>query len=281
MTCSAISPGSRSTEPLQLALNAAEDRLQLVLGSTDGALLHAQEFSAFGRAMPLLAPSLQHAFDRLGLNRQELKQRLQGIACVRGPGNFTGLRLSLATALGLAASLDVPLAGVDYLPLLGSGPFALLPGNTAHQVWVVTHARQNEVYLQAFSSPLPGEILPEPLFPAATVRLDEISDLLGRHAQASALTLVLGSGVRRNEPFFSALELPSNLTLLPPCWDHAPPWVLLRHALEAEHGAGVVAPLYLRESDAEESLPQLACKQGHDPEQMRAELDRLRDQNGS
>jgi tRNA threonylcarbamoyladenosine biosynthesis protein TsaB len=43
------------------------------------------------------------------------RQELTGIAVVRGPGNYAGLRVGLATAQGLALSLSVPIRGISTL----------------------------------------------------------------------------------------------------------------------------------------------------------------------
>ena len=45
-----------------------------------------------------------------------------GIAVCTGPGNFTGLRVAVAAARGLALALGVPAVGVSRLEVLGARP---------------------------------------------------------------------------------------------------------------------------------------------------------------
>ena len=68
-----------------------------------------------------------------GVERSELT----GIVVGTGPGSFTGMRLGLAMARGLAFALDVPVAGVSTLDALAAGAPGAVP---------VVDAGRREVY---------------------------------------------------------------------------------------------------------------------------------------
>lgn len=58
-----------------------------------------------------------------GVERSELT----GIVVGTGPGSFTGMRLGLAAARGLALALDLPVAGVSTLDALAAGAPGAVP----------------------------------------------------------------------------------------------------------------------------------------------------------
>ena len=75
---------------------------------------------------------------------------LDALAVGVGPGNFTGIRISVSAARGLALGLGIPAVGVSQFEALAEG----LPRPLA----VVEDARRSEVYVQEFT-PAPGEPL--------------------------------------------------------------------------------------------------------------------------
>ena len=76
-----------------LIMNASEGRIQFVL-EQEGSLACAQEWSAPSKGTELLTPALADAFQRLGIMPSDISR----IACVAGPGSFTGLRLAPPSA---------------------------------------------------------------------------------------------------------------------------------------------------------------------------------------
>lgn len=73
---------------------------------------------------PRLWTILDEVLDGAGLTLD----RIDLIAVCVGPGSFTGLRVGLAAAQGLALALDRPVIGLDSLYLLAAGlPWARLP----------------------------------------------------------------------------------------------------------------------------------------------------------
>lgn len=227
-----------------LALNACEERLQIVLGGRDGLLLH-QEWTAPGKAMSVLGPALEQGLERLGLAPADLA----GVACVRGPGSFTGIRIVLSTALGLLAGRGVPMAGLDYLPLLARSAAPFAHGSLA----VLTYARKGLAYAQTFSLPSG-----EPLTGLVVRRAEQLAELI---QDMPAPALCLGSALRRDPLLLEELTA-FGCSPLPPELDQPSAETLLAASLNAAYTAEPVPPLYVRASDAEENLPSIARQRG-------------------
>ena len=97
-----------------------------------------------------LVPLLTELLASQGLQWSDLT----AIAVGTGPGNFTGVRISVATARGLALGLGIPAIGVTRLEATAFGH--PLP------ITVVEDARRGDVYVQSFTAagPLPASLAP-------------------------------------------------------------------------------------------------------------------------
>ena len=91
-------------------------------------------------------------------------REIDGIVVGVGPGGFTGLRIGIATALGLGQALRVPVTGASTLEALAVGIAEVAPAGAV--VAPVLDARRRELFAAAYRS-RPGGGLKELLEPSA------------------------------------------------------------------------------------------------------------------
>lgn len=99
-----------------LAIDTATQIMSLALH--DGRkLLAEQTWHTFNNHTVELAPAIQVLLDRCGV---ELKA-LDALAVSIGPGSYSGLRVGVALAKGLAAANNLPLVGISTLDTIAAG----------------------------------------------------------------------------------------------------------------------------------------------------------------
>jgi tRNA threonylcarbamoyladenosine biosynthesis protein TsaB len=142
-----------------------------------------------------------------------------GLVVGTGPGSFTGTRIGLAVARGLALSLDLPVAGVSTLAALAAADPRAFP---------VVDARRGEVFV-----PGPAAVAPTQL-------------------EIPSGSLCVGDGARRYRDVLAGLgaEVPPDDSEL-----HVPR-ASLHAALAGPFGpADEVLPVYVRAPDADAWVP--------------------------
>ena len=128
---------------LILALDTATDRgtLALVEGET---LLAESSLESAGTYLSRLLPGVAALFAAAGRKPGDLG----AIGVSLGPGNFTGLRIGLATAKALAWALTCPLVPVPTMEVLAAQcPFQPQP------IGVVMDAKRSEVFWGLYRCP--------------------------------------------------------------------------------------------------------------------------------
>jgi tRNA threonylcarbamoyladenosine biosynthesis protein TsaB len=98
---------------LVLAIDSALDALGVALTDGDAVRASAQERMSRGQA-ERIAPLVQEIMQRGGAGFAELDR----IVVTIGPGSFTGVRVGLAFARGLALALSTPIVGISTLEAL-------------------------------------------------------------------------------------------------------------------------------------------------------------------
>ncbi|NLE75761.1 MAG: tRNA (adenosine(37)-N6)-threonylcarbamoyltransferase complex dimerization subunit type 1 TsaB [Chloroflexi bacterium] len=144
-----------------------------------------------------LAPRLDRMMRALGRTADDLS----GVGVTLGPGSFTGLRIGLSVAKGLALSHGLPLVGIPTLDTL-AWPHAGQRG----PLWAVIQAGRGRLCAACYGRAADGLALVEgPLL----VTLDELAGRLGEGAfvcgeleaeETAALRARLGSGLRLPRP---------------------------------------------------------------------------------
>jgi bifunctional N6-L-threonylcarbamoyladenine synthase / protein kinase Bud32 len=250
-----------------LAFDTANEVVAVGLGKLDAAsrsveLVASLEVEAHRASNTQLLPRIDSLLVEAGVSRDR-------IACVcvgRGPGSFTGVRIAMATAKGIASALGVALVGVSSLDVVAwnawsdgvRGPLAVVADAMRREVYPVRYevgeagVRRLEAD-RVVKAQLAAEELAAAVAPA--------SNALGESVDVNSIILQLaGDGLKKYAELFepAGVLLPENL------W--APTGAGLLLALQAawrageadpfdarRHNPGFLLPVYTRLSDAEEN----------------------------
>ena len=122
--------------------------------------------------------------------------QLDAVAVSMGPGSYTGLRIGLSEAKGLAYALDIPLIGIDTLKLLATRVMFSTDDIDPDTIFIpMVDARRMEVYTAAYDFALNEMMKPQALI------LDENS--YSELRMSGRPILYFGSGAAKAQELFA------------------------------------------------------------------------------
>ena len=183
------------------------------------------------------ASFIQIAIANLLEQQQMAISELDAIAVTLGPGSYTGLRVGLATAKGIAYSLQKPLIGLSTLTALANAVKQLVPNliEPSSQIFAMIDARRMEVF---------GAI-----YDANCSPIEQEQAMVLDHAKWNSLilqpTICIGNGLEKTKAF----NAPQKVTYLD---GHYSSQILLEMALVKLNASdfedlAYVGPNYLKD----------------------------------
>ena len=148
------------------------------------------------------ASFIQVAIEQLLQDQQMTLQALDAIAVTLGPGSYTGLRVGLATAKGIAYTLQKPLIGLSTLSALATAAMQLSSSTIepSTQIFAMIDARRMEIFGAIYDANC------NPIIPEQAIILDQ--------AKWSSLihqpTICIGNGQAKTKDFTTSHSV-SNL----------------------------------------------------------------------
>lgn len=199
-----------------LGIDTATAATAVALRLDDGSITEARDDPRAGQHpghATRLLPMVHQLLDRAGVDWGELDRIAVGI----GPGTFTGLRVGIATARGLAQSLSVDLVGVSSAHALAvpalkgrSDGAAASRSEGAGTVLSVIDARRGEVFAAVYGmrgrTEAPGTVLEARA--VRPERLGEVLEAARRNGQKQERGVVaVGDGAVRFREHLESLDV--------------------------------------------------------------------------
>jgi tRNA threonylcarbamoyladenosine biosynthesis protein TsaB len=124
-----------------LAINTSTTQFSLALIRVSGEVLAEYLISPGEKNFKTFMPAVYSILDACGKDIRDLK----AVAVASGPGSFTGLRVGLSMAKGIAQGLDIPIIGISSLEAMANQvPFM------KHPLCTLMTSRRGEVIFAVF-----------------------------------------------------------------------------------------------------------------------------------
>ena len=150
-----------------------------------------------------LVPKIRNILQRAKLTFRDIGL----IAVGSGPGSFTGIRIALATARGLALAAEIPVVGVNGFDVFLDVALPLLAQEK--QLYVVLDARRRDLFYQVYDVQEKSSSVPK------LVMSEELLQIV-----AERTSLVVGTGVHRVQALAQSERAIANCRFIAPCWEN-------------------------------------------------------------
>lgn len=226
-----------------LAFDTATEHVAIALGSRANAsvtLIDSSDLLAPRAALGRLLPTVRDLLEAHSLGMGDLEAVVVG----RGPGSFTGVRIAVATAKGLAHGAGIPLYGVSTLDAV-----AWNLANHRGVVGIVGDAMRGEVY------PALYRVAGGSVERLTRERVAKPADVAQEWAQLGEPVTIAGNALVKYADIFREVGQLADQSLWPvrgrgilAAYESA-----LRDRSEGTGDPGALLPVYTRLSDAEEN----------------------------
>lgn len=216
-----------------LAIEAATPASSVALGIGREVVASAERVDRRGHAA-FIVSALDFCFDQVGWRPHEL----DAIVVDVGPGLYTGIRVGLSTAQGLAAALGVPLVPLSSLDVI-----ALRAATHRRHIWSVVDVRRGELAVASYRA-VPGGVVKDG--PPQLVTVERFRAILQSDPEDA---LVVGNWASLPDGFFRGLHRVKSGRPQFPAAEAMLELAVGRVEREDFPHADEVRPLYLREPD--------------------------------
>lgn len=230
-----------------LAIDTSEQACSVALVENGRVRDSRSEIIGRGHAERLL-PLIAERLAAHGLSYGDLTR----VAVTTGPGTFTGLRIGLSVARGLALQGDIPCIGLTGLQVLAAQAMAQV--DDARPVHAMITGRGGQAFFQTFQG-RGGDGLPKPHNDAVGLDAEDIADRVNKSGGVLA-----GSGVLllKEKSLFDPLKAqttPDKVSQICPATLGQLAWSLAPAEYPPE-------PTYFRAADAKKAVPVLPVASG-------------------
>lgn len=177
--------------------------------------------------------------------------QLDALAFGRGPGSFTGVRIGIGIAQGLAFGADLPMVGISTLMTMAQGTYRI---HQSEQVLTAIDARMGEVYWGQYRRQIDGDWLLQGK--ERVLAPDALVQELNANQTDSGIWLTAGTGWESYAELRSQLNLNAQKgeILYPDSQDMI---VLAKYALARGEAVSAedASPVYVRDTVTWKKLP--------------------------